>query len=133
MKTLLSTLLLITLFLSTSTYAHTSLKASMPKNNAMLMSSPPKLSVTFTEPVRLAKLTLSSQNGDPVPFGFLPVMEPSTSFDYDLPALPPGNYSTQWMLLGEDGHKMDGSFNFMVHGSKSMQHDKQAHSQHEDH
>ena len=57
----------------------------------------------------------------------------STFFNYDLPTLSPGNYTAQWMLLGEDGHKMDGSFDFMVHGSKSMQDDKKAHSQHKDH
>ena len=123
MKTLLSMFLLTALFLSTSSYAHTSLKTSMPKNNAMLMSSP----------VRLAKLTLNSQNGEPVDFNFSPSMESSTFFNYDLPTLSPGNYTAQWMLLGEDGHKMDGSFDFMVHGSKSMQDDKKAHSQHKDH
>ncbi|MBR9791204.1 MAG: copper resistance protein CopC [Gammaproteobacteria bacterium] len=133
MKTLLSTFLLTALFLSTSSYAHTSLKTSMPKNNAMLMSSPPQLSVVFTEPVRLAKLTLNSQNGEPVDFNFSPSMESSTFFNYDLPTLSPGNYTAQWMLLGEDGHKMDGSFDFMVHGNKSMQDDKKAHSQHKDH
>lgn len=133
MKTLLSTFLLTALFLSTSSYAHTSLKTYMPKNNAMLMSSPPQLSVVFTEPVRLAKLTLNSQNGEPVDFNFSPSMESSTFFNYDLPTLSPGNYTAQWMLLGEDGHKMDGSFDFMVHGSKSMQDDKKAHSQHKDH
>ena len=133
MKTLLSTFLLTALFLSTSSYAHTSLKTSMPKNNAMLMSSAPQLSVVFTEPVRLAKLTLNSQNGEPVDFNFSPSMESSTFFNYDLPTLSPGNYTAQWMLLGEDGHKMDGSFDFMVHGNKSMQDDKKAHSQHKDH
>ena len=133
MKLLLSTFLLTALFLSTSSYAHTSLNTSMPKNNAMLMSSPPQLSVVFTEPVRLAKFTLNSQNGEPVDFNFSPSMESSTFFNYDLPTLSPGNYTAQWMLLGEDGHKMDGSFDFMVHGSKSMQDDKKAHSQHKDH
>ena len=133
MKTLLSTLLLTALFLSASCYALTSLNTSMPKNTAMFMSSPPQLSVVFTEPVRLAKLTLNSQNGEPVDFNFSPSMESSTFFNYDLPTLSPGNYTAQWMLLGEDGHKMDGSFDFMVHGSKSMQDDKKAHSQHKDH
>ena len=133
MKTLLSTLLLTTVLMSTSISAHTSMNASIPKNNAMLMSSPPQLSVSVTETVRLAKLSLNGQNSEPVSFGFKPTMEPSTSFDYELPVLSPGNYTAQWMLLGEDGHKMEGSFTFMVHGEMSMQKDKKSHSQHKNH
>ena len=134
MKILISTTLVFTLFLSTSIFAHTSLKASLPKDNAMLMSSPPNLTVTFTEPVRLVKLALNTQKGESVSFGFLPTMEASTSFDYDLPALPPGNYTAQWMLLGKDGHKMEGTFSFMVHSAQSSQQDKSSHGdQHNNH
>jgi methionine-rich copper-binding protein CopC len=134
MKILISTTLVFTLFLSTSIFAHTSLKASLPKDNAMLMSSPPNLTVTFTEPVRLVKLALNTQKGESVSFGFLPTTQPNTSFDYELSALSPGTYTAQWMLLGKDGHKMEGTFSFMVHSANSSQHDKSSHGdQHNNH
>ena len=52
--------------LSFSTFAHTTLKTSTPKDNAMLMSSPPELSLVFTKPVRLARVTLQSKSGETV-------------------------------------------------------------------
>ena len=41
----------------------------------MLMSSPPELSLVFTKPVRLARVTLQSKVGETIPFEFKPSTE----------------------------------------------------------
>ncbi len=55
MKLLFSMLMIA---LSFSTFAHTTLKTSTPKDNAMLTSSPHALSLLLTKPVTLARVTL---------------------------------------------------------------------------
>lgn len=133
MKFLTSVAFIITVFASSNGFAHTSLKESLPKNNAMLMSSPPQLSVTFAEPVRLAKLSLHTKNGEAVSFGFAPTTNANSTFSFELPLLSPDTYVAEWMLLGEDGHKMDGKFTFMVHANNTMKHDKHTESEHKNH
>jgi len=107
MKLLFSMLMIA---LSFSTFAHTTLKTSTPKDNAMLMSSPPELSLVFTKPVRLARVTLQSKSGETIPFEFKPSTELASAFSYELPGLPVDTYTVNWMLLGQDGHKMEGDF-----------------------
>ena len=100
--------------LSFSTFAHTTLKTSTPKDNAMLMSSPPELSLVFTKPVRLARVTLQSKSGETIPFEFKPSTELASAFSYELPGLPVDTYTVNWMLLGQDGHKMEGAFSLSL-------------------
>ena len=119
--------------LSFSTFAHTTLKTSTPKDNAMLMSSPPELSLVFTKPVRLARVTLQSKSGETIPFEFKPSTELASAFSYELPGLPVDTYTVNWMLLGQDGHKMEGAFSFMVHASMMKHDDKKHDSTHGNH
>ena len=124
MKALLA--LLITI-LSFNVFAHTGLKSSLPKNNAMLMETPKTLKLVFSEPARLAKVTLLTKNGTAIPFNFVPSATLASEYTYDLPTLSEDTYMVHWMLLGKDGHKMEGSFSFMVHAAP-MKHNKKMHS-----
>ena len=124
----------LSLTLAFSASAHISLTQSAPANEAMLMQSPEQLSLTFSGDVRLAKVTLSDSKGQPVDFNFKPSAKPNDQFSWSLPHLKTGTYTAKWIALGGDGHKMTGTFNFMIGEHSSEANMEQAkstsHSQH---
>ncbi|MEI8640987.1 copper resistance protein CopC [Pseudoalteromonas sp. Hal099] len=66
-------------------------------------------------------------------FDFKPSATPSTDFNWSLPSLAQGTYTVKWTALGGDGHKMTGTFRFMVHKNEShkMMHEQSnTHSKH---
>ncbi|NRB24862.1 copper resistance CopC family protein [Shewanella sp.] len=119
-----------TMLLSSAAFAHSALVESSPTNNEMLQASPQALTLTFNSPVRLIKLTLKDGTGNDIKFGFKPSMQGSNQFSLDLPQLAPSSYSVNWMIMGEDAHKMKGEFGFMVHEvmSNTTEHDSASHS-----
>jgi hypothetical protein len=50
-----------------------------------------------------------------VSIDFSPMMEPGKQFSVPVPMLQPDNYTVHWTTMGDDGHKMKGSFGFMQH------------------
>ncbi|MPY24175.1 copper resistance CopC family protein [Shewanella sp. YLB-07] len=119
-----------TMIFSSAAFAHSGLIESSPAKNEMLQGSPQALVLTFSSPVRLVKLTLKDGAGDDIKFGFKPNMQSSKKFSLDLPQLSPSSYSVNWMIMGEDAHKMKGKFGFMVHEvmAKATEHDHASHS-----
>ena len=81
------------------------------------MQSPERLTLTFSGDVRLAKVTMKDSANQSVDFEFKPSTSASSNFSWDLPNLNAGRYSVNWVVLGGDGHKMSGDFNFMLHSS----------------
>ena len=116
------------LALTFSASAHISLKQSTPESNAMLMQSPKNLTLTFSGEVRLAKVQLNDSENQLVDFNFKPSATPNKNFSWSLPNLAQGNYTVKWIALGGDGHKMSGTFNFMLHGKGSSSKMKEAKS-----
>ena len=112
-KKLLAASLLV---VSSSVFAHTSLKASVPADKAMLDKAPTELSLTFGAKVKLVGLTVTDSKGGKVPLDFKPSKEMQTAFTQKLPVLKPEIYTVNWVMMGSDTHKMTGKFGFMVHG-----------------
>lgn len=115
MKTLINILVAISFVFSSSVFAHVNLEKSIPANNAMLMSAPEELTLTFSKEVRLIKVSLKNKQGKKVTFGFKPSKEASNEFSWKLPKLASANYIVDVTFLGKDGHKMKDNFGFMVH------------------
>lgn len=113
MKILAATLLLV----SSSAFAHTSLKSSIPVDNAMLDKAPTELSLTFGAKVKLVGLAVVDSKGAKVALDFKAPKDMQTSFTQKLPVLKPEMYTVDWVTMGADMHKMTGKFGFMVHGS----------------
>lgn len=101
---------------SSSVFAHTSLKSSVPADNAMLDQVPTELNLTFGAKVKLVGLTLIDSKGSKVTLDFKPSKEMQISFTQKLPVLKPEIYQVDWVTMGADAHKMTGKFGFMVHG-----------------
>ncbi|MDO6719174.1 copper resistance protein CopC [Psychrosphaera sp. 1_MG-2023] len=104
------------LLLSQSVSAHISLLSTTPAIESMLMKSPEQLSMTFSAEVRVTKLVLSSDN-EQIDFNFKPIAKSARTFEWPLPNLKQGKYSVNWIVLGPDGHKMRGTYYFMIHAS----------------
>jgi len=115
---LVNTILLATaLIMSSSVWAHVGLSSSIPAKGAMLNETPSALELSFSGAVRLVKLTLKdSKNND---FKLtIPTSEQSQAqYSLALPTLAESTYTVSWMIMGKDGHKMKGEFQFMIHGS----------------
>lgn len=101
---------------SSSVFAHTSLKSSVPADNAMLDQVPTELNLTFGAKVKLVGLTLTDSKGSKVTLDFKPSKDMQISFTQKLPVLKPEIYQVDWVTMGADAHKMTGKFGFMVHG-----------------
>lgn len=113
----LSTFLMTVLFAigsSSIAHAHVDIKSTTPANHAKLSSSPELLSLVYSGEVRIVKLKLTDSSGEKVDFGFKRSSEASQSFSWPLPVLKKENYRVNWVVMGKDGHKMKGLFDFVV-------------------
>jgi len=115
MKSFIKFLTVIAVVCSTSASAHVHLQKSIPADNEMLMQTPETLSLTFSNNVKIVKLSLKNKQGQKINFGFKPTKEANSQFSWELPKLAPANYIVEAIFLGKDGHKMKKSFGFMVH------------------
>lgn len=105
------------LFLAASSFAHTGLDSSIPTDGAMLMESPKTVELDFTADVNLIKFEIvKKMDGTAVEVDFTPSATANSYFSVPMPELAMGHYQVNWSLLGGDGHQIEGSFDFMVHG-----------------
>lgn len=114
-KTLLMAASVIAMFglLSGNVFAHSSMTASSPGNQAVV-ASPEKLELTFNEGVRMLRLSLVHGASHNIEFGFTPTTEAANTVSYELPTLMLGEHTVNWTVIGSDGHPVNGSFKFTV-------------------
>ncbi len=105
---------LILCLLSTVAVSHTKLSNSSPAADAKLDQAPSELRLSYSTDVRIMALVLKNEDGVKTDLGFKPSAETADQFQFHLPALENGNYTVDWSILGEDGHKMTGGFSFTV-------------------
>jgi copper resistance protein C len=97
-------------------FSHTGLQASTPASGAVLTSTPPRLELAFSAPVRLMTLTLETTGGKTIPLKAPSQATPKTDFSLDLPTLDAGGYRAHWTVMGGDAHKMSGTITFTLSG-----------------
>jgi methionine-rich copper-binding protein CopC len=95
-------------------FGHAKLLESSPAAGAEITGSPPALTLTFNENVRLGVLKLSTA-GHAVPV----VIEPNPAavrvVTIKLPPLTAGAYDVQWSALTpSDGHVVKGRYSFVI-------------------
>jgi len=102
----------LSLLSASPAFAHAALKSSAPSAGATV-AAPERLSLTFTEKVRLTavRLVVAGKNVSVETDRAVP---PSETFSLPLSSLTPGNYQVRWSALGADGHPANGAFNFTV-------------------
>jgi methionine-rich copper-binding protein CopC len=98
---------------TTSAFAHTTLKSASPAVNAPV-AAPTKLALTFGEPVMLMSLKLTNAQQRNVPLNFKISSDMKKSFDIAAPKLAKSTYTVNWAIMGDDGHHMNGHYQFTV-------------------
>lgn len=121
MKLLQATVLFIGFALTSSAWAHVGLNNSNPANGAMLNEAPSTLELTFSGPARLIQLSLKDQAQNEIALTLPSRRQSATQFSIPLPELAASEYTVSWMIMGEDTHKMQGDFKFMVHSARAYE------------
>jgi methionine-rich copper-binding protein CopC len=98
---------------TTSAFAHTTLQSAIPAVNAKV-AAPTKLTLTFGEPVMLMGLKVTNAQLKNVPLNFKVSSDMKKSFVFAVPKLAKSTYTVNWVIMGEDGHNMNGSYKFTV-------------------
>ncbi len=106
-----------TLVLAGPLFAHARLVSSVPAAHAQIAAAPPTLTLTFTENVKLASLTLASA-GKATPLPLDANAAAAKTVVVPIAALGAGDYEVRWTAISsDDGHITKGSFQFTVLGA----------------
>lgn len=107
--------LLVCLFAaSNAAYAHTGLKSSVPEKDQIVKEAVRELKMTFNtviEPV--SKFEVVDEKGVKREIADLSVSRSSMTGTLESP-LENGTYTVNWSIIGEDGHRIKGSYAFQV-------------------
>ena len=114
---LLITLSLIFAFVSVpAAWAHAHPKAMVPPPDST-GPAPSKISITFSEAVepKFSSIKLTNMEGKYAdPETSTPVPGDPTTITLAVPSLPAGTYVVHWINVSVDGHRLEGSYKFMV-------------------
>ena len=95
-------------------FGHAKLLSSSPAAGAEITGSPPSLTLTFNENVRLGVLKLSTA-GHAVPVVIDANPAAARVITIKLPPLTAGAYDVQWSALTpSDGHVVKGRYSFVI-------------------
>lgn len=109
----LFTIVCVGLFSATA-FAHTSLKSSVPADG-QTVPEVRQISVEFGAAIRLMAFTLTDASGNTIPTDFARTSINQSRFDIGVGTqLSHTSYRIAWMAMGDDGHKIDGTFRFTV-------------------
>src|SRR5690554_5375720 len=122
MKFLKAIVLLTSFVFSTSVWAHAELISSSPVKDAMLHESPTKLVLSFSAPVRLVRLVLRDKSNKAMAIEKTSMKYSKAEYSQKLLLLPGSISPVSWLIMGEDGQKMTGQFDFMVHTHTATRH-----------
>jgi methionine-rich copper-binding protein CopC len=100
---------------------HMRLLRSTPAANAMLTASPDAIRLWFSEPVDPKGSTVTVKGAGGAAVALAP-LTPDAAKDAPLVAtlakpVPAGAYTVTWKGMSRDGHVVNGTFTFHVHGA----------------
>lgn len=125
-KIIIFTLFLLLVFTST-TFAHTYLKASNPTDGQIVDGTLNELTLQFDSAIDGNSLvTLTNEEGKEIPVSNS--VNNDTLFVKFTSPLESGTYTVSYNIIGEDGHPMSGSYLFMVNSAESAEGDTQEES-----
>ena len=110
--------------------AHSPIAYVLPKDGAVINSSPETIEIVFTGPSKLIKVSLQkftpeantslvgsllgSGEGVDIALGGEFLMREEKRHLISIPTLEEGNYQTNWRAISEDGHTIKGEFSFII-------------------
>ena len=115
MRSLLITMAIVSA-ITTSAFAHSPLKSTLPADNSELTDGPKNIQLTFGKPARVTKVVLVNTSDAKKTERRLNV--PSKAFEnvFNLEpgSIGAGTYQVKWRALSKDGHALKGVFKFSV-------------------
>ena len=105
--------------MTTAVVAHAELVSAVPAPGATVAQSPTQLTLQFNEPVQWgSSLLLLTENFTTIPLATEVLADaPNTLLGDNVPALAPGVYTVQWLIISSDGHNQTGSYQFRIGGT----------------
>jgi methionine-rich copper-binding protein CopC len=99
--------------LTTVAAAHTSIKSTVPVNEAVLRQSPAVIEVAFEHIAQLTSVAVVVAGQAPRKLEFEPL---GNAFNFTIanPQLAPGHNEVRWKGLSSDGHVIEGTLVFTV-------------------
>ena len=110
-------MLLLWLLNPSAAFAHASLIASDPANDAVLARAPAQLTLTFNEPVEPVNVRIVGAGGVSLVSG---ITRDGARLVFNPPqTLQEGAYVVSWRVISADGHPVGGALTFFVGNKKS--------------
>ncbi|WP_419903337.1 copper resistance CopC family protein [Kiloniella sp.] len=113
-KTLIIVTFLIAAAVPTLSFGHAKVLKTSPANEAVLQTSPEKITLTFPEALKVTSFKLENENGDEVSVEGGKSLTPTKEINATPPELHKGTYNVKWRGLSSDGHPIKGHFNFTI-------------------
>lgn len=93
--------------------AHAHLKASNPKEGAIVTQMPATISLTFSESARITAVSI--QKDEEPKQKLTPPTATGEQISVEVPTLSPGSYTLSWRVAStDDNHIMSGELHFKV-------------------
>lgn len=87
---------------------------SKPEDGAVVATAPNAIEMQFKQPVRLTKVTITSDATQVVAIDLSGAKAFADAFNLPLVGAPSGPIKIEWRALAQDGHAMKGKFSFTV-------------------
>lgn len=94
--------------------AHSMLETTVPAAESIVEEIPEELVMTFTSGIRLTRVSMTHADDAPVDLDLSELRSFTSEFSIPIEPMGSGTYLIEWRGLGDDGHAMNGSFEFMV-------------------
>lgn len=97
-------------------WAHSPVKTTSPSHNAVLTEVPTSLVMTFAAPARVMKVVMihANEQGEQEARVEIPTRDKITEIELTPEFMGAGLYTIQWRALSDDGHALNGEWNFQV-------------------
>jgi len=119
------------LLLASPVYAHSSMESANITNGSNYEVAPKSFELGFSKVVGLAKLSMSTEEGEAVAWDYEAPKTMQDDFNLPLPDLTTGQYVIDWSAISKDGHVMKEQIHFSV-GLGEEHHEDHADDHHDD-
>ena len=111
----------LTVLAAGQAFAHAGITRSSIADGSTVNQSPASITVVFNEAIALSAVTLTDDQGRPVPLRYRQALNPITQVTVPLPQLGPGRYTLNLRSMGRDSHAMTLTTRFSVSSGSGAQ------------
>ncbi|MCC3860746.1 copper resistance CopC family protein [Pseudemcibacter aquimaris] len=110
----LVTIVAFSAVLTSQALAHSDTKMTVPDNEAILDEVPETISIHMAKKIRLTKVEMQHEDHEILEIDTSEYKSFQTEFTLPIEPMGTGIYNITWRALGQDGHPIEGAFQFTV-------------------